>query len=242
MQSPNGATAISDRNPRFPLRLVLVAAAITVSLALWGAWMEGVDAITHSVEVMRAAQTSTDAARILHLDEVLTMSARMAAATGDTAWIERYKQFGPQLDKLIKEGIPDARNEMAFQRFLYGQGKRSAGENGEGVVRAGPSGEEKRGAGRRHQSRKPARRRQHVHDEDGTTRIGSHVERPFGGDGPAISSPAIGSRRREASQTGVAGRGRARRKLIPAILRMAGTEVDLAANGRLAVDKALSAM
>ena len=40
---------------------------------------------------------------IVHLDEVLTMSARMAAATGDRRWEERYHFFEPQLDAAIKE-------------------------------------------------------------------------------------------------------------------------------------------
>ena len=40
---------------------------------------------------------------IVHLDEVLTMSARMAAATGDPKWEERYRRFEPQLDAAIKE-------------------------------------------------------------------------------------------------------------------------------------------
>ena len=40
---------------------------------------------------------------IVHLDEVLTMSARMAAATGDPAWERRYRQFEPQLDAAVKE-------------------------------------------------------------------------------------------------------------------------------------------
>jgi signal transduction histidine kinase/ActR/RegA family two-component response regulator len=40
---------------------------------------------------------------IVHLDEVLTMSARMNAATGDASWERRYHQFEPQLDAAIKE-------------------------------------------------------------------------------------------------------------------------------------------
>jgi signal transduction histidine kinase len=39
--------------------------------------------------------------RIVHLDEVLTMSARMAAATGDPRWEARYRRFEPQLDAAI---------------------------------------------------------------------------------------------------------------------------------------------
>ena len=40
---------------------------------------------------------------IVHLDEVLTMSARMAAATGESKWEERYLKFDPQLVAAIDE-------------------------------------------------------------------------------------------------------------------------------------------
>ena len=40
---------------------------------------------------------------IVHLDEVLTMSARMAASTGDVKWEKRYRQFEPELDSAIKQ-------------------------------------------------------------------------------------------------------------------------------------------
>jgi serine phosphatase RsbU (regulator of sigma subunit) len=43
--------------------------------------------------------------KIIHLDEVLTMSARMAASTGDLQWEQRYKQFEPELDTAIKQTI-----------------------------------------------------------------------------------------------------------------------------------------
>ena len=42
---------------------------------------------------------------IIHFDEVLTMSARMAGATGDLRWDKRYHRFEPQLDTAIKEAI-----------------------------------------------------------------------------------------------------------------------------------------
>ncbi|MCP4040792.1 MAG: hypothetical protein GY731_02395, partial [Gammaproteobacteria bacterium] len=42
---------------------------------------------------------------IIHLDEVLTMSTRMAATTGDPRWERRYRQFEPQLETAIKESI-----------------------------------------------------------------------------------------------------------------------------------------
>lgn len=42
---------------------------------------------------------------IVHLDEVLTMSARMAASTGDLSWEKRYRFYEPTLDAAIKEAI-----------------------------------------------------------------------------------------------------------------------------------------
>lgn len=42
---------------------------------------------------------------ITHLDEVLTMSARMAAASGDLKWEKRYRVFEPQLDAAIGEAM-----------------------------------------------------------------------------------------------------------------------------------------
>ncbi len=50
---------------------------------------------------------------ILHYDEVLTMSARMAAATGNLFWAERYRHFEPLLDAAIKEA-----KKMAPQTFM----------------------------------------------------------------------------------------------------------------------------
>jgi methyl-accepting chemotaxis protein PixJ len=40
--------------------------------------------------------------KIVHLDEVLTMSAKMAASTGDLSWEKRYNQYVPELEAAIK--------------------------------------------------------------------------------------------------------------------------------------------
>ncbi len=45
----------------------------------------------------------TVSGRIMQLDEILTMSARMAAATGDLVWEQRYRSFEPLLDAAIEE-------------------------------------------------------------------------------------------------------------------------------------------
>ena len=41
--------------------------------------------------------------RIVYFDEVLTMSANMAAATGEPQWQKRYREAEPQLDSTIKQ-------------------------------------------------------------------------------------------------------------------------------------------
>jgi PAS domain S-box-containing protein len=43
--------------------------------------------------------------QILYLDEVLTMSARMGASTGDLEWEKRYNIFEPQLVAVLKEAV-----------------------------------------------------------------------------------------------------------------------------------------
>lgn len=50
--------------------------------------------------------------KIIHYDEVLTMSARMAATTGDVVWKERYEEAEPELGNAIDaafELVPDQR-------------------------------------------------------------------------------------------------------------------------------------
>ncbi|MGB3636360.1 MAG: ATP-binding protein [Rivularia sp. (in: cyanobacteria)] len=42
---------------------------------------------------------------IVYLDEVLTMSSRMNAATGNQMWEKRYRQFEPKLDAAIKKSV-----------------------------------------------------------------------------------------------------------------------------------------
>jgi methyl-accepting chemotaxis protein len=53
---------------------------------------------------------------IVHLDEVLTMSARMSAATGEPKWEERYLKYDPQLVAAIEESAkiaPDAYKNLS---------------------------------------------------------------------------------------------------------------------------------
>lgn len=49
---------------------------------------------------------------IAHYDEVLTMSARMAASTGDLKWQERYDQFVPLLDEAIGKTLDNVTEDI----------------------------------------------------------------------------------------------------------------------------------
>jgi methyl-accepting chemotaxis protein PixJ len=86
---------------------------ITVSL-LFSVAMTGTSA-WNVWRIYQGLQTTVDrqfklqdlSGKIIHLDEVLTMSARMAASTGSTKWEDRYNQYVPQLDESIKEVLKD---------------------------------------------------------------------------------------------------------------------------------------
>jgi len=90
---------------RLPVRILSVGVLLNVIIVLWFGWQ--------ATNAYRAARMSTRSREalielrgvILHLDEVLTMSARMAAATGDTKWETRYRQYEPELDRAIKRAI-----------------------------------------------------------------------------------------------------------------------------------------
>ena len=72
---------------------------VTAMLGLisWNSYRTLSEFATQELELLRAT------GRIVHLDEVLTMSARMTAATGDTHWADRYDAAEPQLQRAIDE-------------------------------------------------------------------------------------------------------------------------------------------
>lgn len=80
--------------------ILAAASAGMVGFSAWSTW-----------NVYRNFQTAIKtnfqlqglSGQIVHLDEVLTMSARMAASTGDLKWEERYSANVPPLDKAIAE-------------------------------------------------------------------------------------------------------------------------------------------
>jgi signal transduction histidine kinase/CheY-like chemotaxis protein len=97
-----------------PTRALSVALAVTGVLLLWLSW-NALDTNRLLREIQtRHMRLQELRGTIVHLDEVLTMSARMAAATGDPRWEQRYRQFEDPLDTAIKEALrlaPDSEAE-----------------------------------------------------------------------------------------------------------------------------------
>jgi len=105
-------TVAADRaqTGRRPIRFLTAACLVTAAVLLLSVWSAYDSYLRFGVVSQRALKIQELRGQILHLDEVLTMSARMAAATNDPSWEARYRQFEPQLGQAIEEAkalVPD---------------------------------------------------------------------------------------------------------------------------------------
>ncbi len=84
------------------LTVVLSTACMVLILLGWTVWNS-----YEENKITKERNSTIEELRsvIIYLDEVLTMSARMAAATGDLRWEKRYRRFEPKLDAAIKEAM-----------------------------------------------------------------------------------------------------------------------------------------
>ena len=85
--------------------LLTVAIVLTGAALAWLSWTVYESYRFTNSDMERGFRIEQLRGEIIHLDEVLTMSARMAGAMGDLRWDERYHLFEPQLDAAIKEAI-----------------------------------------------------------------------------------------------------------------------------------------
>jgi two-component sensor histidine kinase len=95
------ASALSGAFDASPVRALTAGVLITVLFffwAGWALWSSNVALVRIGRDDLRIEQLG---GTIVHLDEVLTMSARMAAATGDPQWEQRYRIFEPELEAAI---------------------------------------------------------------------------------------------------------------------------------------------
>ncbi|MBN3872652.1 sensor histidine kinase [Nostoc sp. JL33] len=88
-----------------PSQIVTVTVLLTLLLFIPQIWLNW-QAYYHFNRITKNEfQLQKLSDKIIYFDEVLTMSARMNAVTGNLTWEQRYRQFEPQLDVIIKELI-----------------------------------------------------------------------------------------------------------------------------------------
>ncbi len=90
------------RSPIRPLSIAWLITLVALVAFLWCAYDSYQRFAKTAQQNLRIQELR---GRIIHLDEVLTMSARMCALTGDPSWEARYRRFEPQLDDAIKEAL-----------------------------------------------------------------------------------------------------------------------------------------
>ena len=87
------------------LPLFLAAGVVTIAVVTWL-----VTASLHSITVAENVKSRAVAfeelrGQITHLDEVLTSSARLAAASGEASWEVRYEEYAPILENAIANAM-----------------------------------------------------------------------------------------------------------------------------------------
>ncbi|MBD6616165.1 HAMP domain-containing histidine kinase [Komarekiella sp. 'clone 1'] len=111
-----------------PSQVVAATVLLTLLLFVPQAWIAWQASRKFNSIIKNELRLQNLSDKITYFDEVLTMSARMNAATGDSGWEQRYRLFEPQLDAAIKESIKlapqaytseDAKNtDAANQRLV----------------------------------------------------------------------------------------------------------------------------
>ena len=89
-------------SPIIFLTVVLSATCAVLILLGWIVWKSYEE---NKITKEQSSKIEELRGSIIYLDEVLTMSARMAAATGDLRWEKRYRSFEPKLDSAIQEAM-----------------------------------------------------------------------------------------------------------------------------------------
>jgi len=96
---------VTGSSVRFPWRSLAAVLILTASFSVWLAWNALRSYHLNVATQQRQLRLEELRGVILRLDEVLTMSAQMSAATGERQWEDRYHQFEPPLDAAIKEAM-----------------------------------------------------------------------------------------------------------------------------------------
>jgi len=114
-KSQDGFYDRDEKLRKVAMRLFTAAFFLTVSIFGLVLWQCLSLYKNHFTELSEISQIERLAGEILQYDEVLTMSARMAAATGKTTWEDRYNKFEPKLDHTIKTVISLTNDKATHQ-------------------------------------------------------------------------------------------------------------------------------
>lgn len=97
------AGRIQDRLNKNLVTAVSVATVVSAALIGLAAWntVSIYRKFTDSLE--KSIKLNELSSNVIYYDEVLTMSARMAATTGNLIWEERYQSFDPKLTQTIQQ-------------------------------------------------------------------------------------------------------------------------------------------
>ncbi|MEM9217682.1 MAG: ATP-binding protein [Cyanobacteria bacterium P01_F01_bin.150] len=96
---------IKYRASQFLTWILTIAVVFSLILVAVGSWNVRQISQRFEQEITTAIELQQLSGSIIHLDEVLTMSARMAATTGDSKWEDRYRQNEPVLGWTIEKAI-----------------------------------------------------------------------------------------------------------------------------------------
>jgi methyl-accepting chemotaxis protein PixJ len=91
------------------ITVTIAGSLLLTGVSTWNIW-----SIYHSFQatVTKQFELQKVSADLIHLDEVLTMSARMLVSTGDLQWETRYNQFVPANDIALKTFLADVTPEL----------------------------------------------------------------------------------------------------------------------------------
>jgi twitching motility protein PilJ len=116
----DSALSIRKRHPIVAIvqtKLVeTVGVSIVVSLGLTGGSAFNIWQIYRGLQTSISQQFRQQelSDKVVYLDEVLTMSARMAASTSDPKWENRYNEYVPQLESAISNLLKDIPQSERF--------------------------------------------------------------------------------------------------------------------------------
>lgn len=96
----NGDSSASIKFPTITVLSFSLLSMFLIGIAGWKAWKLHLDS-----EVALSGKSELDklSVSILHFDEILTMSARLAVITGNPFWEKRYQHFEPKLRASIEK-------------------------------------------------------------------------------------------------------------------------------------------